>query len=400
MSADSPGVKARAVADSASGRIADDEHVARHAKGEAMTSEMTPYDSRAWTEIEQWRDNRLTARTRQFIPARIRTKVSDAGENARAKFGSLPGAERFEELFINALGGLVDLGSRTAMASVRDGAIIAAYKKHGHDVGSIDDIGKLMLQDIDKVKPNLALAYTAAATAEGAAAGFAISGGEIVATGGSILGVGAGGAPGVGLVAGVMAADAAAVLVAANRSIAHTAAYYGYDLDHPDERLFAVAVLSMGTAAQGGKAAAYIEINKLVQALARRATWQQLRENVVTRVIEKVFTRLGFRITQRKLGQAVPVVGTLIGAGMNARLLSSITDDADHVYRERFLRERYGLTLGPTAGRSVDATDVLDIEEILQEEIADGVATSGDDDLDARPSHAEMGRLSSARGEH
>lgn len=343
-----------------------------------MASELTPYDSRAWTEIEKWRDSQLTARTRHFIPARIRAKVSDAGENAKAKFESLPGSDRFEALFINALGGLVDLGSRTAMASVRDGAIIAAYKKHGHDVETIDDIGKLDLRDIDKVKPNLTLAYTAAATAEGAAAGFAISGGEIIATGGTILGVGAGGAPGAGLVAGVMAADAAAVLVAANRSIAHTAAYYGYDLDHPDERLFAVAVLSMGTAAQGGKAAAYVEINKLVQALARRATWQQLRENVVTRVIEKVFTRLGFRITQRKLGQAVPVVGTLIGAGMNARLLSSITDDADHIYRERFLRERYGLTPAPTAGQSIGEADVVDIEEILEGEIADDASTSDD----------------------
>ena len=112
------------------------------------------------------------------------------------------------------------------------------------------------------------------------------------------------------MIVGVMAADAAAVLVAANRAVAHTAAYYGYDLDHPDERLFALAVLSMGTAAETGKAAAYIELNKLVQMLARRATWDQLRQNVVTGVVEKVFTRLGFRITQRKLGQAVPILGT------------------------------------------------------------------------------------------
>lgn len=344
-------------------------------QGEPMTSEMTRYDSRAWTEVEKWRDSQLTARTRHLIPAKARARISGAGETAKAKFDSLPGADKFEELFLSAMGGLVELGSRTAMASVRDSAIIAAYKKHGHDVETVEDIGKLDLRDIDKVKPNLTLAYTAAATAEGAAAGFAISGGEIVATGGTILGVGAGAAPGVGLVAGVMAADAAAVLVAANRSIAHTAAYYGYDLDHPDERLFAVAVLSMGTAAQGGKAAAYIEINKLIQALARRATWQQLRENVVTRVIEKVFTRLGYRVTQRKLGQAVPVVGTLIGAGMNARLLSSITDDADHIYRERFLRERYGLTAGLAVDRSLDDADVLDIEAIL--ELEDG---SADDD--------------------
>jgi len=160
------------------------------------------------------------------------------------------------------------------------------------------------------------------------------------------------------------------VLVGANRAVAHIAAYYGYDLDRPDERLFALAVLSMGTAAEAGKAAAYVELNKLVQALARRATWEQLRQSVITRVIEKVFTRLGFRITQRKLGQAVPILGTLIGAGMNARLFSSVTDDAEHVYRERFIRERYGLdpvTVVDASGES----EVVDVAEILEEEIAE-----------------------------
>jgi hypothetical protein len=219
------------------------------------------------------------------------------------------------------------------------------------------------------------LAYTATATVEGAAAGFMISGGEIVATGGTVAGAGAGGAPGVGMIVAVMAADAAAVLVAANRAVAHTAAYYGYDLDRPDERLFALAVLSMGTAAEAGKGAAYIELNKLVQMLARRATWEQLRQNVVTGVVEKVFTRLGFRITQRTLGKAVPVIGTLFGAGMNARVLSSVVDDADHIYRERFLRERYGLGLEPVPDVVDDETDVIDIAEILHEETDDGGQT-------------------------
>jgi EcsC protein family len=255
------------------------------------------------------------------------------------------------------------------MASVRDGAIVEAYRKRGYDVEGIDGISKLDLCEIDKVRPNLSLAYTATATVEGAAVGFLVSGGEIVAAGGTLLGAGAAGAPGIGTVLGAMAGDAAAVLFGANRAVAHIAAYYGYDLENPDERLFALAVLSMGTAAETGKAAAYIEINKLVQALARRAAWKQLRQNVVTRVVEKVFTRLGFRITQRKLGQAVPILGILIGAGLNARLLLSVTDDAEHIYRERFLRERYGLDPVMTAASPVpDDSKVVDVAEILEEE--------------------------------
>lgn len=262
-------------------------------------------------------------------------------------------------------------------ATVREGAVLKAYRKRGHEVHALEHIATLELRDIDRTKPNLGLAYTATATAEGAAAGFGVSGGQIVALGGAVAGAGAGAAPGAGMIVGVMAADAAAVLVAASRAVAHTAAYYGYDLKDPDERLFALAVLSMGTAAGAGKAAAYIEINKLVQMLTRGATWKQLRGSVVTTVIEKVFTRLGYRITQRKLGQAVPIVGAIVGAGMNASLLSSVAEDADYIHRERFLRERYGIEPVVAEVTGDGETDVILIAEIVETESGDEGPESG-----------------------
>lgn len=336
--------------------------------GDLMNNELSPYDQCAWDEIERWREGRLAARAGRIVPTRVRQRFSGAVRSAKERLEDLPGASEFEALFNSALGGLLDLSARAARASVRQGAIVEAFRKRGYDVQVIDDISKLDLRDIDRVKPHLGLSYTTAATVEGAVAGFAVSGGEIVAAGGTVLGAGAGAAPGVGTIVGVMAADAAAVLVAANRAVAHTAAYYGYDLKRPEEQVFALAVLSMGTATQTGKAAAYIELNKLVQMLARRATWEQLRRNGATRVIEKVFTRLGYRITQRKLGQALPVVGTVLGAGMNARLLSSVTDDANHIYRERFLRERYGFEARPVTSSPLD-DDVIDVAEILEAEV-------------------------------
>ncbi len=328
-----------------------------------------------------------------MLPAAVRNRVAKAGNNAKEKFEAVPGAREFEALFLKALSGLLDLGARTAMASVRDDAIIKAFRKRGHTVDDLTDIRKLDLQVIDGTKPNLGLLYTAGATAEGAAAGFAVSGGELLATAGTVFGVGAGSAPGVATVVGAVAADAVAVLMGTNRAVAHIAAYYGYDVDKPDERLFALAVLGMGTATGMGKAAAYAEINKLVQALARRAAWEQLRQNTVTRVVEKVFVRLGFRITQRKLGQAVPVVGALFGAGMNAKLLMGVTDDAEHVYRERFLRERYGLPAHdafPATPYPSEDADVVDVVEVLDEELGledDASGGSADDDeaLDEAP---------------
>lgn len=157
--------------------------------------------------------------------------------------------------------------------------------------------------------------------------------------------------------------------MATHRAVAHTAAYYGYDVDLPEERLFALSVLSMGTAAGAGKAAAYLEINKLVQALARRATWKELNKSVVAAVVQQVYTRLGLRLTQQKLGQAVPVIGVVLGAGLNARVMTSVIDDADHVYRERFLREKYALATTADVFSSAAGTDVVDLVDIVEAEL-------------------------------
>jgi hypothetical protein len=72
----------------------------------------------------------------------------------------------------------------------------------------------------------------------------------------------------------------------------------------------------------------------------------------------------------------VPVVGIVIGAGLNARLLSNLVSDAELLDRERFLREKYSLeTVDVTvtaAGGDIDpADDTVHIAEIVGEEIAD-----------------------------
>jgi EcsC protein family len=352
------------------GPMASDQH------GQAMT----PYDRQAWAQLEQWRAKRLSTRTRRIVPRQLRDRVHDLGQTAKDGFEAVPGAADFEKVFLKSLEGLLGLGSRAAIATVPKASVIGAYCKRGHPVDDLEDIRKIDLASIDQVKPRLGLRYTAAATVEGAGAAFVVSGGELLAATGTVFGVGAGAAPGAATVMAAIAADAAAVLLAAHRAVAHTAAYYGYDVEKPDEQVFMLGVLGLGTASEAGKVAAYAEINKLVQQLARSATWERLNESVVTKVVQKVFTRLGFRLTQRKLGQAVPVIGIAIGAGMNAQLLQRITDDADHLYRERLLRDRYGLDF--TTVDAADAVgDELDITEIIDAEIV------GDDPSPAANNH-------------
>ena len=337
------------------------------------TDGMSPDDARFWQAVQGWKTKRFTATSRRVVPEKWRTKALEVSEKARERAGAtvqkVPGADRFGELVTQALQGLTDAGARAGAASVRTNAVLQAYRDSGHDVARLADIRDLALTDIHAVKPRLDLAYIAGSAIQGAGTGFLASGATILAAGGTVGSGGVAAAPGVGAVVSAMAADAAAGVVTSNRAVAHVAAYYGYDVDEPGERIFALGVLSLGLAEEAGKLAAYRELNKIVQALARRQAWKQLNQNQVAQVIRAVYRALGMTLTKRKLAQAVPVVGVVVGAGLNARSLARVVDDAEHLYLERFLREKYDLPLDldvddqEAEGGLVDIIDAEIVEE-------------------------------------
>jgi EcsC protein family len=333
---------------------------------------MSAYERETWEEIGRWREKRLAGSQRRLQPRKVRERLARTTAAARERLEQLPGSEQMVEIMRSASEGLLGLLTKATEATLRRNAVIAAYNKRGHAITELSDIRKLDLREVDKVMPRLGLYYTAASTAEGAAAGLAVSGGELVAAAGGVAGAGAGAAPGAGTVVGAMAADAAAVLVLTTRAIAHTAAYYGYDTELPQERVFALGILNFGLARQTGKSVAYVELNKIVQSLARNAAWAKLNRNAVTQVVKIVYNRLGMRLTKQKLGQAVPVFGIAIGAGLNAQLLANVTSDAEHLYRERFLRDKYGLGfIAVTADPIDDPDDPIHIADLVNEELAD-----------------------------
>ncbi|MEU4446502.1 EcsC family protein [Actinosynnema sp. NPDC050801] len=338
--------------------------------------QMNPYERAAWEDIERWRAERLAADERHLLPQRVRDRLAKGRQIAKGRFEQVPGSEQMAAIVRNSVDGLLTLVNKASEATLRRKAVVAAYAKRGHAVSELSDIHELDLSDIDKAKPRLGLSYTAFSTIEGAGAGLAVSGGELLATAGGIFGAGAGAAPGAGTVAAAMAADAVLVLGAMTRAIAHTAAYYGYDTEVPQERVFALGVLNFGMAQQTGKSIAYIQLNKIVNDLARRATWAQLNKNGVTRIVKAFYERFAMRLTKQKLGQAVPVFGIAIGAGLNARLLSNLTSDAEHLYRERFLREKHNLkTVDVTATTKSADRDLVDdtvhIAELIEQEAVD-----------------------------
>lgn len=316
------------------------------------TNNLSAYERAALVEVHLHRERQLSRAPMKLVPDRVRETVSERGHDLQDRIrSSARGAAAIDSArakYATAMSGAGRALSKIANATTSPSRVQRAFTKRGHPTGDLVDIRKLDLEEVDRVRPRLMnLAYASAAMVEGAVTGATISGGEALALFGSVSGAGAGGAPGFGTVAGAMAGDAAFVLAAGSRAVAHTALYYGYDPAEPGEQLFIMSVLNLGTATtSGAKYFAYQELSQLTQKLARRATWNSLNEHVLSLVAQKFAARMGFRLTQKKLGQIVPIAGIVVGAGMNYKLLDEICDAAHWAYRERFLTEKLSVAGG------------------------------------------------------
>lgn len=347
-----------------------------------MAGSLSAYEKHVLHEVDEHRKQQLERSPRRLVPQKVRATATRAGDAMK----QAPGAQRVVGAYMKAAGGVTKAFSTVGQRTISTASVLKAYQRRGHHVAELKDIRKLDLEIVErKVRPkHTDVAYASLALAEGAVAGGVITGGEALFGAGTVFGVGVGGAPGLGVVTVAIAADTAFTLSLMNRAVAHTALYYGYDPSEPGEAVFAMSILSLGSATtSGAKLAAYQELSQLTQLLARRAPWRQLNAHVLPHIATKFANQFGFRITQRKLGAAVPVVGIAVGAGLNYALLDGVVDAAYWAYRERFVREKTGdfaidlptqeaFTAGPDVppeGLDEAPIDLLGIvDEVLREE--------------------------------
>ncbi|MBJ7469836.1 MAG: EcsC family protein [Solirubrobacteraceae bacterium] len=351
---------------------------------------MDDYDKKAWDALERERQRQLSRSPRRLVPGPVRERAGKLGRSAHDGASSVPGFDQAEDLVQEVLKAAGEVGARLAANSLWQKRIISAYSDDGHRVALITDIQQLALRDIDKAKPSIGIGYMAAGAATGAAAGVAVTSGEIAALvggtaggaaggagGGGIgaaPGAGAGAAPGAAVVVGAIAADTAAVLFGSAREVFHIAAYYGYDVNRPEERLRALGVLNYATAStQAAKNRAYNELQKLAGLIVRNAVWKQLDHSVITKIVRRVFELLGQRLTKRALGMALPFIGIAIGATLNAWTLSRTADGADLLYRQQFLCDKYELPfpdgVSATTAAEPEHDEDIPLTDIIEEEI-------------------------------
>ncbi|HEX8700728.1 MAG TPA: EcsC family protein [Myxococcaceae bacterium] len=270
--------------------------------------ELSPYDRRALDEIAAFR------KPVQSRAGRALSRITaPAGKAADLVTGSVVG-----EAVTRAIQGILSLLNDGASWSVRTEAIHSEFRSKGHsNVHVPGDIHGLELEQVDRTVGYLATKYKALAAAEGAGVG---------ALGGlAILGD-------IPLLAGL-----------ALRAVNEFAAYYGFDTSLQSERMFALSVLTAASSPTvAAKQVTLAELSRASVLLGQRAAWGELERGASVNAFKASAEALGMRLTKRKLAQLIPVAGAVVGAGFNAWYLNEVTHTAYMLYRERFLRERYG----------------------------------------------------------
>jgi hypothetical protein len=329
---------------------------------------MTSYEKQAWERLIADERSR-----RESWRARGADKVSEVMSAAGNAVNEIPGAERVIEALDDsmkvALNGAAKAIFMPAIASVSIERRIKGLRKQHPRIGDASPFEVLDLKAIDKGRPKQLLPFIG--MIESAGASLAITGLQVSTTV-------SGGATAGGVVL-AMAADVSASLALLGRAVAEVAVHYGYDPNEPEEEIFLMGVLTYSTAASlNAKAAALASLARLTQRMMRRAVFRELERDVLVRVIQTVFGRIGLKLTHKRLAQAVPVVGGVISASMSYDMLDRALRDATRVYRVRYLTDKHGLSFDKWVERTManDSTESghdeampeepIDVEALLQ----------------------------------
>ena len=267
------------------------------------------YERRAFREIQRWRTP-----VRPWY-RRAADRVGDAMSRATDQLRKVPGVEWTIE---NVVSGLLRLTNEITQDTVWHDAIYKAYRTAGHaEIRTRGDIRALDLEEVDRVLEGLDRKYVSLAAAEGAATGYA-------------------GASGI-------ATDIVALVAINLRAAGEYATYCGFDLTAERERLYALQILdAVSGSADVAQQVTLAPVMRLSSRIARDHALQAVEQFAVTRAIQNVAKSIGLHLTRAKLAQVMPVTGAVVAGSFNAYYTRRVCRAAFHLYRERFLLQKYG----------------------------------------------------------
>lgn len=307
------------------------------------SSRMTRGDAEQWRELGAWKGRALGDGT--GLLGTLQAGLAQVRGTVTAGLRRVPGVAQLDDGVQEALHQLAAAGAGAGANTVRRDGVFARYRAHGYDVTDFRDIRELQVTDVQAVLPRLDVGYVAVAGLQGGVTSLLVSSGAAAAAGGSGA-LGLGGLPGVAVVVTSLAGDALLTVACCTRAVAHVAAFYGYDVTKRSEQVLALAVLAVGLSSEADAPEAYEEVSSLIRTRAADKEKKKRQQRQFRRLATAVHQRLLAQIGQRELAQLVPVVGIGLGAALSGRLLAHVVDAAEHLYRERFLHERYDVPFG------------------------------------------------------
>ncbi|MEU9924822.1 EcsC family protein [Streptomyces griseoluteus] len=322
---------------------------------------MSEYEEQVWDTLnEHWqRRNNRRGLPNWASTALVRTGEV-AGNAARLVKDAVPDA--VAEPIRRAGDAVADTALRPALAGaaallelVNDKAmdlndpksVEELARKQGFDISSFTELRQQDLKVCDRLLTRNTLTWRAAGALEGGAMGLLAM------------------VP----VAGIPAAMTADILVVQvlSTSIAARIAYsYGYDAKDPKEQDFIQRLVQRSFMTQAAKAKPLRETARAAHAVKGRINWsQKLRQDHrLLAALEKLMQQLGpagSRVPVKNVAKVVPVVGILIGAGMNSAVLGRVAADAQRYCQTRFLCDKYGLPLPAALATDQDDDSQTDV---------------------------------------
>lgn len=198
----------------------------------------------------------------------------------------------------------------------------ADIKRDGN-VGEILELKKKELEICDKLANDVHNWAIGIASAEGALTGV-----------GGIL---------------LMAIDVPTLITLLLRTIHKIGLCYGYETLSEDDRTFVLQILAASGANSIEEKAAALATLKAIEVTLAKTTWKEMAEfaarkgiqgiskEAVIVLVKALAKQLGINITKRKALNSIPIIGALIGMGVNGWYMKDVGWAARRAFQERWM---------------------------------------------------------------
>ncbi|HNW28507.1 MAG TPA: EcsC family protein [Spirochaetota bacterium] len=288
---------------------------------------LTPYEQRALKEIEDWE----TAKPGMVI------KTMDAiGKPVTVILERIP--RHLRGTVERAVMGFMEMLKDISYWTYSDKSIIKKGRKHGLHVASVSHLSEQELEKLDRLARKHFAPAKIIAALEGAGCGM----------GGLAL----------------IAADIPVLMGIIFRSIQQIGTCYGFSMQDPLMLPVVMGIYHAGTSDSSPvKSAVLADMQIAAAAMAGKSAYVKIAAKTKTAMAIRFMehsasslpSRIAENISKRKLGQLIPVVGAVIGAGFNYWLMSSTLTAAYMIFRKMHLERKLAADRERPAGNSAIA---------------------------------------------